>query len=242
MHACERREAVTTLQCMHRFHDEWWTNWANAFRPNPRYLGTQRQPCPACRQPGIIIARFRYIVPQADGAYTTPDASRTGAPQVQRPSHLPPNPRGGYYPIFKKNDQTASYLVKTELPDGRLSIIVDPGAWTNLAGGNWIRNMKDRALKNGRKHAQTQLQKPLEVQGVGQGIQKAIWNVHMPIAVKDQDGKHVENTFEVPALEGQDGASVPALLGMRSMRRKKAVLDGSRKRDAYLSRRRRLYH
>ena len=47
----------------------------------------------------------------------------------------------------------------------------------------------------------------------------------MPIAVKDQEGKHVENTFEVPALEGQDGAAVPALLGMRSMRRKKAVLQ-----------------
>ena len=118
-----------------------------------------------------------------------------------------------------------SYLVKTELPDGRMSIIVDPGAWTNLAGGNWIRNMTDRALKNGITPAQTKLQKPFEVQGVGQGTQQAIWNVHMPIAVKNQDGEHVKNTFEVPALEGQDGASVPALLGMRSMRRKKAVLQ-----------------
>ena len=156
----------------------------------------------------MVIARFRYIVQPAEEAFATPDASRHGTPIPVRPAHLPPQPppaaenrwrMGGFYPIFKNNDRTKSFLVKTELPDGRMSIIVDPGAWTNLAGGNWIRNMTDRALKSGKKPTQIQLERPLGVQGVGQGTQKAIWNVHMPIAVKDQEGKHVENTFEVPS-------------------------------------------
>jgi hypothetical protein len=47
----------------------------------------------------------------------------------------------------------------------------------------------------------------------------------MPIAVRNQEGNYIEQIFEVPTLEGEDGADVPALLGLRSMRAKESVME-----------------
>ena len=118
-----------------------------------------------------------------------------------------------------------SFLVQTRLPDGRMGIIVDPGAWTNLAGGKWVRELKERAEKHKLKCEQEKLKRPLEVQGVGRGTQSAVWASKMPIAVKNREGTAVEHIFEVPTLEGEDGADIPALLGLRSMRAKDSVLE-----------------
>ena len=106
-----------------------------------------------------------------------------------------------------------------------MAIIVDPGAWTNLAGGKWVRQMGDRAQKHARKPKQEKLKKPLEVQGVGRGTQSANWSTRMPIVVLNKEGDAVEQIYEVPTLEGEDGADIPALLGLRSMRAKDAVLE-----------------
>ena len=77
------------------------------------------------------------------------------------------------------------------------------------------------------KPIQEKLSRPLEVQGVGRGTQSAKWATKVPISVLEGADKYVQQVFEVPTLEGEDGADVPALLGLRSMRSKNAVLEMS---------------
>ena len=106
-----------------------------------------------------------------------------------------------------------------------MGIIVDPGAWTNLAGGKWVRQLAAKANSHNKQPTQVRLHKPLDVQGVGQGTQTARWAAHMPIAIANGEGSTIEHTFEVPTLEGEGGSDVPALLGLRSMRSKSAILE-----------------
>ena len=44
-----------------------------------------------------------------------------------------------------------NYHASTQLPDGKLSMIVDPGAWTNFMGVNLARKLAERAVKHGHK-------------------------------------------------------------------------------------------
>jgi hypothetical protein len=87
--------------------------------------------------------------------------------------------------------------------------------------------MAKKCQDSKREPIQEKMIKPLEVQGVGAGTQKAVWKIKMPIAVTEdsEDGPTMEHIFEVPTLEGDVGQEVPALLGLRSMRGKQAVLQ-----------------
>ena len=95
--------------------------------------------------------------------------------------------------------------------DGQLSIIVDPGAWTNLAGAAWTRKAAQKALEAGHKPSQERMQQPLNVQGVGNGHQTATWSTKMPIAVPTSDSSARLHTFESPTVGGS------ALLGLRGI-------------------------
>ena len=53
------------------------------------------------------------------------------------------------------NQTEPVYLSSTQLPDGRLSIIIDPGAWTNLIGSDLARKLVTRALETGLSPKQT---------------------------------------------------------------------------------------
>ena len=64
------------------------------------------------------------------------------------------------------------------------------------------------------------------VQGVGHGSQKCEWSVRMPISVPSiVDGVETvaPHFFEAPIVAEQ-GAHLPALLGLKSLREKAAVL------------------
>ena len=189
--------------------------------------------CPICRRhvaPGSLHY-WKYLrnpEPASSSAapaaapdeFATPRSSNP-SPARERPSHLPPN---RYLPVGRCTPD-GSFLVQTQLPDGRMAIIVDPGAWTNLAGGKWVRDLCRRAKTHAKEAKQEKLHRPLEVQGVGRGTQSANWTTKIPIAVLNKEGTFIEQIFEVPTLEGEDGADVPALLGLRSMRAKDAVLE-----------------
>ena len=105
-----------------------------------------------------------------------------------------------------------------------MSIIVDPGAYTNLAGARWTREAAARALAAGYRPSQKQMAQPLNVQGVGNGHQTAKWATEMPIAVPSADGTAQLHTFESPTVGGT-GESLPALLGLKSISANKGVLE-----------------
>jgi len=191
---------VIRLVCRHIFHgDCWMDNQIN----NPAGASS----CPVCRGRGRIIARWQFIAPESDASgYETAG------------SMFPWWPAPGAQPEHY-------YHAATQLPDGRLSIIVDPGAWTNLAGKKWANAQATRAIRAGLMPNQTKMERPLSVQGVGNGFQHAVWQAMLPIACRnDDDGNSKLHRFEVPTLEGS-GGDVPALLGLRSISAKQGVLE-----------------
>ena len=122
-------------------------------------------------------------------------------------------------------DGTKVYL-SVYLPSG-LSIIVDPGAYTNLAGKKWARAQAIKAKQNGQQPKESKMKTPLGVSGVGNGSQKCVYEGTIPIAV-DQESSAGKGTsihhFECPIVEGA-GEDLPALLGLKSMAAKNAVLE-----------------
>ena len=111
----------------------------------------------------------------------------------------------------------------TQLPDGRLSIIVDPGAWTNLMGVNLARKLVERALAAGFKPTQSPMT-PLNVSGVGEGSQVCKYKLETVIAVPHDDHESQRHKISTPIVEGS-GANLPGLLGLRSLETDRAVLD-----------------
>ena len=111
----------------------------------------------------------------------------------------------------------------TALPDGRLSISVDPGAWTNLMGAELARLLLQRAIKHGYKPEQQPME-TLHVQGVGNGSQACKFKLQCPIAIPHDDGNAHLHKISAPIVEGS-GADLPGLLGFRSLEADKAILD-----------------
>jgi hypothetical protein len=102
--------------------------------------------------------------------------------------------------------------------------LIDPGAWSNLAGEGWVMTMAEKALKSGNVIGKGKLPKPMKVAGVGNGTNKAEWEVRMPIALTDFEGNVTLNEYHVPVV-GEEGRELPALLGLQSMSRLSAVLE-----------------
>ena len=80
------------------------------------------------------------------------------------------------------------YHSSTQLPDGRLSLSVDPGAWTNLIGPNLARKLAKSALQHGMRPRQAEMAEPLAIQGVGNGAPSCRYKIEVPIAVPHADG------------------------------------------------------
>ena len=84
--------------------------------------------------------------------------------------------------------------------------------------------MAEKALKSGNVIGKGKLPKPMKVAGVGNGTNKAEWEVRMPIALTDFEGNVTLNEYHVPVV-GEEGRELPALLGLQSMSRLNAVLE-----------------
>ena len=123
-----------------------------------------------------------------------------------------------------QGSETLCYHGNTSLLDGRQGLLVDPGAWSNLAGESWIQGMAAKAIAAGYKVAQGPLAKPLRVAGVGKSPDRAEWEVRVPIALVDSEGTGVLHEYHAPVIGGT-GKGLPALLGLQSMSRQNAVLE-----------------
>jgi hypothetical protein len=84
--------------------------------------------------------------------------------------------------------------------------------------------MAEKAIKSGNIVSQGKLPKPMKVAGVGNGTNKAEWEVKVPIALTDFEGNVTLNEYQVPVVS-DEGRELPALLGLQSMARQNAVLE-----------------
>ena len=126
------------------------------------------------------------------------------------------------------------YHTSTQLPDGRLSVVIDPGAWTNLIGSDLARKLVTRALKKGLAPKQTKI-KLFNVAGGGNGTQTCKLGIHTPIAVEHAGDQVFQHTFEAPIVEGPGGQQLPGLLGLRSLERHRCILDCCKRQLHFVS-------
>ena len=110
----------------------------------------------------------------------------------------------------------------TRLSEHREGLLVDPGAFDNLAGSAWVERMAHLSKLAGHNHKFITLDRPLGVEGVGAGAQEAQKAVIMTGAIKAEGMPVRIAQFEAPVLPNSE---VPALWGNRSLRRNRAVLD-----------------
>ena len=125
---------------------------------------------------------------------------------------------------------TEVYHAETRLWGKQKGVLVDPGSVYNLAGDNWVTEIGLEAVSYGKKPKQTAREKPLNVSGVGNGSQQAKYNVKLPLALKQTDGKVVTGTFESPTIPS---SGLPALLGLTALVNNRAIIDFD-KRVMYL--------
>ena len=176
--------------------------------------------------------------PERYDIFTTPKNSRCSTPKNSR--HTSDNSTtnwsqvpGPFMPMWQVEGQANTgpntqeekcYHGSTNLPDGRQGLLVDPGAWSNLAGETWILKMARKAVESGLKVSETRMAQPLKVAGVGTGSNSAEWEIQVPIAVCDSEGSVNMHAYNTPVVRGE-GKELPALLGLQSMSRQNSVLE-----------------
>jgi hypothetical protein len=116
------------------------------------------------------------------------------------------------------------YHAETQLPDGRVSLLIDPGSRGNLCGSVWAQKSALAAIRAGRTKdvAQIVRKEALNVQGVGNGSQRCTYDCKLPIAIRDKTGKVTTGNFITPVVDNSD---LPGLLGLESMRANRGILD-----------------
>ena len=91
-----------------------------------------------------------------------------------------------------------------------------------LTSDSWIRQQAALALEHGHQPSQRRLDSPMRVMGVGAGEQQCQLETTVPIALPRADGTHTLERFTAPAVPDSE---LPALLGLRSLMRHRAIVD-----------------
>jgi hypothetical protein len=212
-------ERIAILTCHHTFHLTCVDAWSAG------QIEESREPlCPQCRRPLEI-----RIIQELEG-----EAVAQG-PEVHS---IATPPSSGYasaasaFPWWPAESTTSAlqtaYHTATQLSNGQLSFIVDPGAWTNLVGAKLARALTERAIANGHRPKQEKMN-TLSIQGVGNGSQACNWKLVSPIAVPHSDGHAHLHSIEAPIVEGT-GEDLPGLYGLKSMEQRRAILDTGNKK------------
>ena len=113
---------------------------------------------------------------------------------------------------------TGIYHERTRVK-GKVGLLVDPGAHDNLVGD---RTMKLLSSQVKCKPAVRTLERPLSVQGVGNGSQQADLSHGVEFSIRAQGRSNIDGTFNSPVVPDSD---LPPLLGLKSLRSCNAVLD-----------------
>ena len=132
-----------------------------------------------------------------------------------------------FLPWWEEKSADDHFLVRTSMTArGGEGLLVDPGSPDNLVGSGWSKRMASLMTSAGGP-APFYAPHYLEVGGAGQGAQVARTKVTHHIVCPTIDkaggpGVPVAGTFEAPEIESE---KVPALLGLKTLVRMKAIMD-----------------
>ena len=115
-------------------------------------------------------------------------------------------------------DQPQVFHARTRI-DGRVGLLVDTGAHDNLVGSV---TLDDLPKKVGAQAHQRNLDRVLPVSGVGKEEQRATHSGQIDCRFADAQGTLQVGSYTAPVI---GGSALPALLGLRSLRSKSAIVD-----------------
>ena len=124
------------------------------------------------------------------------------------------------YPVWSTSSQQdeQAFHSTVRLQKGREGLLIDTGAVNNLMGESWLSRAAKLAAEYGQGTHVEQLNEAKEIGGVGAGNNVCTHHASVPIALPSGD----IGTFEANIIPGSE---VPALLGLRSMTKKRTLLD-----------------
>ena len=157
----------------------------------------------------------RTPVPSEHGTdfeWQTPEGVESSFPWWSVPSH------------DEEIEQSAFLTSTVRMPNGSLGLLVDPGSYGNLCGEGWATEASEEAKKHGYSVDVSNRETPLNVGGIGRGSQVCKKDVVLPAVIGRSDGSYQAGTFQAPVIEG---SSAPALLGLKSLKEHRALLDVS---------------
>ena len=133
---------------------------------------------------------------------------------------LPPVP-GAFDDALYADSPT--YHIRSQLPDGRPALLIDPGSVGNLCGDRWARSVAVAAKRAGREPSYHKRTTPLNVSGVGHGSQKCAYDCRLPVSLRQtaESAEGREGTLTIPSIEHSD---LPGLLGLTTLRQNQAAL------------------
>ena len=100
----------------------------------------------------------------------------------------------------------------------REGLLIDIGARDNLTGESWVRRVGDILSKHGLSVESGPMEHPLTVEGVGSGSQECRTQARAPMLLATGDS----GTYVAPIIPNSE---VPALLGMVTLERRRALVD-----------------
>ena len=123
---------------------------------------------------------------------------------------------------FDSEPVTETWFELTQFSQCAEGLLVDPGTFDNLVGGLWLTRIETLAGPHGKQATFRPLRRPIAVEGVGERGSTAQREVTVPGVVVEATGKPHAADFTAPVIED---SPIPALLGLRSLRELRAVLD-----------------
>jgi hypothetical protein len=155
--------------------------------------------------------------PAGDSGATRDDESREDSRDDGRVRSATPS---FFFPVYERfqREKLLSWHARTRLGPDREGLLVDVGAHDNLVGSEWVTRMAEIVNKHGRRIEVTKMAKSIGVEGVGKGAQECVDRAKVPLALPGGS----TGTYDAPVVPD---SSVPALLGLSSLRRNRAVID-----------------
>ena len=145
-----------------------------------------------------------------------------------RPSGSSDSNRQSYHPWWEMIEDEGTgpgtgtsisyHALRTVTRDGRIGLLVDPGAHDNLAGESTIRRLEAQL---GTRARVKKLDHALNVSGVGKESQQADHALSIEFSVPSGDTS-LSCVYTAPVIEG---SSLPPLLGLKSLQAKRAIID-----------------
>ena len=132
-----------------------------------------------------------------------------------------------FYPTSELSDSHSmgAFHTRVRLADNREGLLVDLGAHDNLTGSEWVERVTAWLSKHhpGKSIRTSRLGRSISIEGVGTNPDRCENAVRVPLHLAGGETA----TFDAPVIPN---SAVPALLGMRSLKAKRAVIDVHSKR------------